>query len=300
MPALLRLGIIGLSAGNGHPYSWSAICNGYDPVAMAQCPFPLIPRYLAQHRFPAEMLPDARVTHIWTQDLMISQQVARAALIPNVVTDLDALSREVDGILLARDDAENHLHFARPFIAAGLPIYIDKPLTLSRSAAVELLGMARFPGQVFSCSALRYALELQMTPEQRARVGAPRLVEGTVPNSWEKYAVHVIEPVLAQWRQSQRAEYTHCTRRGAATEVWISWPGDLSMRFTSTGTAGAPIEITVHGSERSVRLKFRRAFPAFRAALAAFVRGVRERRAVIAPEETLRVVEVVEMGCPAS
>ena len=25
-----RLGLIGMSTGNGHPYSWSAICNGYD------------------------------------------------------------------------------------------------------------------------------------------------------------------------------------------------------------------------------------------------------------------------------
>lgn len=299
-PPLLRLGIVGLSAGNGHPYSWSAICNGYDRTAMAQCPFPGIPRYLAQQRFPAAQLPDARVTHIWTQDPVISQQVARAALIPNVVTDLEVLSREVDGILLARDDAENHLRFAQPFIAAGLPIYIDKPLALSRRAALELLDMARFPGQVFSCSALRYALELQMTTAQHARVGTPRLVEGNVPSDWEKYAVHVIEPVLAQWNPSTQPESVQRTRRGAATEVWISWPGEPNMRFTSTGTAGAPIEITIHGSEGSVRLRFRRAFPAFRAALAAFVRGAREHRAIIAREETLRVVDVIEAGCQAN
>ena len=26
----LSLGLIGVSEGNGHPYSWSAIFNGYD------------------------------------------------------------------------------------------------------------------------------------------------------------------------------------------------------------------------------------------------------------------------------
>ena len=30
----LKLGVIGLSEGNGHPYSWSAIFNGYDSVEM--------------------------------------------------------------------------------------------------------------------------------------------------------------------------------------------------------------------------------------------------------------------------
>ena len=42
----LKLGIIGLSSDNGHPYSWSAIFNGYDPEEMARCPFPGIPEYL--------------------------------------------------------------------------------------------------------------------------------------------------------------------------------------------------------------------------------------------------------------
>src|SRR5690554_2257137 len=42
----IRLGVIGLSDGNGHPYSWSAIVNGYDPVAMQACEFPVIPEYL--------------------------------------------------------------------------------------------------------------------------------------------------------------------------------------------------------------------------------------------------------------
>ena len=27
---MLRIGVIGLSEGNGHPYSWSAIINGFD------------------------------------------------------------------------------------------------------------------------------------------------------------------------------------------------------------------------------------------------------------------------------
>jgi hypothetical protein len=30
MSKKIKLGIIGASKGNGHPYSWSAIFNGYD------------------------------------------------------------------------------------------------------------------------------------------------------------------------------------------------------------------------------------------------------------------------------
>ena len=33
----LRLGVVGLSEGNGHPYSWSAIFNGCDMAYMKDC-----------------------------------------------------------------------------------------------------------------------------------------------------------------------------------------------------------------------------------------------------------------------
>ncbi len=46
-PNDIRLGIIGMTEGNGHPYSWSAIFNQYDREAMTEeCPFPGIPAYL--------------------------------------------------------------------------------------------------------------------------------------------------------------------------------------------------------------------------------------------------------------
>ena len=46
MTSPLRLAMLGMIPGNGHPYSWSAIVNGFDPEAMAACPYPVIPRYL--------------------------------------------------------------------------------------------------------------------------------------------------------------------------------------------------------------------------------------------------------------
>ena len=39
MSTELRIAMLGMIEGNGHPYSWSGIINGYDPIAMAQCPY---------------------------------------------------------------------------------------------------------------------------------------------------------------------------------------------------------------------------------------------------------------------
>ena len=46
-PSAIRLAMLGCTPGNGHPYSWSAMFNGYDREAMTkECPFAGIPVYL--------------------------------------------------------------------------------------------------------------------------------------------------------------------------------------------------------------------------------------------------------------
>ena len=60
---MLKLGIIGLSEGNGHPYSWSAIINGsYAPEIMAECGYPTIPAYLGANKDTLG-IGDTQVTH---------------------------------------------------------------------------------------------------------------------------------------------------------------------------------------------------------------------------------------------
>jgi predicted dehydrogenase len=153
----LRLGIIGLSEDNGHPYSWAAMFNGYDPGAMSACPYPVIPAYLAKQVFPDDAIPGARVTHVWAQDRAVAEHVAAAALIPRIVDRYESMIGEVDAILLARDDAENHLEMSIPFLDAGLPIYIDKPVVLTLENLEALYEHQRYGGQIFSCSAMRFS-----------------------------------------------------------------------------------------------------------------------------------------------
>lgn len=292
----LRLGMIGLSPGNGHPYSWSAIINGYDRRAMASCPFPAIPRYLGRQTFPAAALRGAAVTHIWTQDGSASEHIARAARIPNIVERPDAMIGQVDAVLLARDDAENHREHAAAFLRAGLPIFIDKPLSFTRHEALRLFDLARYPSQIFTCTALRYAREFCMTPRRRARIGRVQFVDAVVPKQWRTYSVHVIEPVLALFPEADRVLQYRRSGAAGVTELTVTWASGLYTRFTSTGTATAPIMITVHGEHASLPLIFRDAFFAFKTALAEFIASAKRRSCAIPRESTLKIVDLIEMG----
>lgn len=296
MRASLRLGVIGLSPGNGHPYSWSAIFNGYDPEAMEQCGFTVIPRYLEKQRFPEDAIADAQVTHVWTQDGALSRHVAEAARIEHVVDRFTDLIGKVDAVLLARDDAATHLAFARPFLEAGIPIYVDKPLALSRAEAEVLIGLQRCPGQLFSCSALRYAPELSLTAAQREAVGPLRCVAATVPKDWDKYAVHVIEPLLQLL--PDRGVLVRSQRWSVADRVTlqVEFATGVEAQVATLGTASAPLSLRVFGTTNWCDLQFTDTFGAFRATLQDFVDGVRARDVRISPAAMLEVVDLIELG----
>ena len=291
----LRLGVIGLSLGNGHPYSWSAIFNGYEPEAMERCGFPVIPRYLEKQNFPECSIKGARVTHVWTQDAALSSRVARAARISYVVDDFRDMVGKVDGVLLARDDADTHLYFARPFLEAGLPIYIDKPLALSRIDAEKILELQRFPGQIFSCSALRYAADMMLSEVARAEVGEIRHVIAASPKDWQKYSMHIIDPMLnLLGYESPEVFQTHSS--GDTTMLTALHPSGVVVNLSTLGDAASPIHMMVVGSQGTCNLQFANTFAAFRAALQEFVRGIKVRDVRTTSKELLSAVSWLEAG----
>jgi hypothetical protein len=293
---MLKLGIIGSSPGNGHPYSWSAIFNGYDPEAMATCPFPVIPQYLAERRFPEDSLQQGRVTHIWTQDPALSAHIAAASRISHVVNRLHDMIGEVDAILLARDDAETHETLATPFLEAGLPVYIDKPLALDRETAGRILARERFPGQLFSCTPLIYAQELALSQADHEALGRIRHVTAMTPKYWDTYAVHIIEPTLRYLGISQSPRRTITIASGDRRMLTATWDDQISASFTTTGSLPSRIEYQLFGERGMQQRVFIDSFSAFRAALKVFCDGIVSRRRMYDPLQLSVVTELIERG----
>ena len=294
----IKLGIIGLSQGNGHPYSWSAICNGYDPEAMASCDFPAIPEYLARQSWPEDQLKGVEVTHIWTQDQTLSQNIAQSSLIANVVDQAEDMIGHIDGLLLARDDAQNHLHFAEPFLRAGLPVYIDKPIALSQKDLDALLSAQQRAGQIFSCSALRFAPELSLSSEIAAKTGPIKLIIGTTPKYWDSYAIHIIDPLLNILGHEASPRYLFSGAIGKDGQMLgLRWPdGGPDVHLMATGSIQTPIQLRILGEHGEVTLTFKDSFGAFKNALAEFLNSIKMGHSTLPMEFNQRAVEIIEMG----
>ena len=296
---MLKLGVIGLSKGNGHPYSWSAICNGYNHTKMLTCGFDVIPQYLSERHWPAARLPNVKVTHVWTQSRDVSENVSQASLIPNIVDDPKEMLKFVDGILLARDDAENHFEYASSYIENGLPIYIDKPIALNIEALNKLYKLQRYEGQIFTCSALRFARELSFEALDLKKVGTIKRINAETPKSWKKYAVHVIEPVLQLLGPKTEflkfVNYSRGSDKGA--EVILEDHNGLVVNFIARGEqTSTPIRITVIGDLGTQELTFSNPFDAFKSALKEFIDGILLKKCNSSYDFNKQVVSIIEMG----
>ena len=292
----LKLGIIGFSEGNGHPYSWSTIFNGYNKLAMEDCGFPVIPRYLEKQKFPEDTIKEAKVTHLWTQDSTLSHHIALATHIPNIVGNPEEMIGEVDGILLARDDSETHYELAAPFLDSGLPIYIDKPICLSIEQLERFYALEKFPGQIFTCSAVRYGHEFKISNDICAKIGKLSHIHATTPKSWEKYGIHVIEPLLTLAGDQGKLQRSQKWAEGNSVIINYKWESGFQATVSALGDAACPLSLRLIGNKGWYDIIFEDAFFAFRAALNDFVTGVIKKDVRTDPDFVRRVVEVIELG----
>lgn len=290
------MGVIGMSEGNGHPYSWSAIFNGFNPAEMAKCPFPLIPDYLSTQRFPEDFLSDkAEVTHIWTQDIESSKQIASASKILRVVERKEDLIGQVDAILLARDDAEYHVEISLPFLKAGLPIFIDKPFALTAKDANTMLDSQVYDSQIFTCSALRFAEELKLSEGEISNLGDIVYVEGSAMKKWETYGIHILEPLVAQLPNRGKLMSVLPVKSSDVHLVTIQWENCMAS-LKMTGKIPAPLSLSFFGRKNSVTRHFKDSFACFRASLSAFIDQRSTGKKSIPDSEILELVSIIEKG----
>ncbi|MFA6175075.1 MAG: Gfo/Idh/MocA family oxidoreductase [Phycisphaerae bacterium] len=191
----IRLGMLGMVDGNWHPYSWSAIFNGYDAGEMANCPFAGIPAYLNKEPKESLKIPGARVTHIWTDDPSDASKVARAALIPHVVNRPEDVIGQVDAVIVATDKGHEHVERSRPFVEAGLPVFVDKPLVDNEADLKTFSDWVVGGAPIMSSSCMRYCKEFQPYRLSTHDLGSIRFASITTPKSWERYGIHALEAV---------------------------------------------------------------------------------------------------------
>ena len=285
----LKLGMIGLSEGNGHPYSWSAIVNGdFDMRYMKDCGYPTIPTYLSANRDTLGV-DFAEVTHIWTQDRAISEHVSKASGVNTVVDRMEDMIGQVDAVLLARDDPENHVAMAKPFIEADVPIFIDKPLAFSRADLdwfTEQVAAGKF---IISSSTLRYSAGIQTHREAVPGLGELQLAVAVGQKDLRKYAVHYLEGMIALLNDPKVVAVRHVSERTGKDVFYLEFEtGMLGIVGVFTNIAGG--ELNVYGSKGSLSVSRGGAYTSFRSQLVETIHSFRVGKSRLPFEKTWNVI----------
>ena len=86
-----------------------------------------------------------------------------------IVDSIDELLKKVDVVFLESVDGRPHLEQARPVIAAGKPLFIDKPMAASLADGIEIFRLAKEKNvPCFSASSLRFASGFQAARSGKA------------------------------------------------------------------------------------------------------------------------------------
>jgi len=287
--------MLGMIEGNGHPYSWSAIVNGYNPDEMAKCPFPVIPQYLAEVPSNTMHILGAHVTHVWTDNPEDAPKIAAASKIENVVAKPEDVIGQVDAVIIGTDDGHEHVRRSRAFFEAGLPVFVDKPL------AINVLDLNQFirwfnEGKVYlSSSNMRYAPETKLILRQKATLGELRWITSCTCKTWERYAIHALEaiwPILGPGFLGVRTE----SRQGSDVGFLTHRSGtqiNLGVFYDAVGSYGT---LHVFGTKGNLSVTCWDTYTAFRNQLVAFVEMLRTGERPYPLSETIELMAVIIAG----
>ena len=297
MKKKINIGLIGYSDGNGHPFSWSAIVNGFNQKYLNKCPFPIIRDYLSEEKNKYEKFSEVNISHIWTQNNLYSKLISDFAYIPNIVENYYDMVDNVDAVMLARDDFENHLYYSLPFIEAGVPIYIDKPIANSVDELENILSKQIYKGQIFSHSALRYAKEFNFDRKYLSNFGMINEVIAKAPKDWSHYSIHIIEPVVHAFGLNSNFKLISREPFGKKGKILnLKWDNIPSVKFITTGEIDSSISIEIIGTNKSKKIIFQDTYNAFKSCIIDFISGIGNKSDTYSEEELSLYVKVIESG----
>lgn len=123
-----------------------------------------------------------------------------------VMDSYDEAVGKVDGVVITARHGDSHYKFAKPYIASGVPMFIDKPIAVTEEDATEFKAILKDKGiKVTGGSSLRHAFGVQALKLAEQLQNGGKAVGGVVraPLSIDNphggfffYSQHLVEMVL--------------------------------------------------------------------------------------------------------
>ncbi|MBC7330040.1 Gfo/Idh/MocA family oxidoreductase [bacterium] len=281
---MLKIGMVG-GAKAWHARSFSEMFNGYDEDLARKHNFPLY----------KTKLEGARVTHIWDPDRESAELIAKICGIENVVEDMEEMIGGIDGVIIADDTTMKHQRRAIPFLKAGLPTFVDKPLSPSIEEAEEIINLAReYKAPFMSCSALRYAKEVEEFLAKKEEIGEILTGNSICSGDLIFYGIHAMEQLYVCIGQGIKSVQN--VGEEGKDIVIITKEDGRKFVLTVYKEISYLFQMNLYGTKgwREVRVEDSDYF--YSNMLRAFLRMVETKEPPFPPEETLEIIKTLVLA----
>jgi len=232
---------------------------------------------------------------VWAQTPELGDQIAKTAGIAHVATEMTDMIGKVDGILLLRDDPENHRKMAQPFIDAGVPIFVDKPLcstTEDLGYFKDEISKGKF---IMSCSSMRYAGECRAVKTEIKSYGELKLITAVGKKDWLKYGVHMLEAIFYLVDDIAPVSVTNAGREGKDIVI-IEFENGLQAVVHLYMDVAPTFQISVFGKDKWKLIEIKNSYAMFRDNIIEVIRSLQEGKPRLEFWKTEQIMKVVIAG----
>ena len=292
----IKLAMLGMTEGNGHPYSWSIIINGrYNAEALAKCPYAAIIDYISKQPKNTLGIQDVEVSHVWTDNPEDAKLVAKVAEIENIVEDPKDVIGHVDAVLVATDIGSEHVERCRPFVEANVPIFVDKPLCDNFSDLKIFQQWIDEKKPIISSSAMRYCKEYEPYHQSTYELGDLRYINVTMAKSWEKYGIHALETLYPIVGPGFTSIQNLGDKNRNIVHLYHSKGIDINIANIHDMLGGFGL-VSLVGTKSGIQIKSNDTFYAFKKQLESYVHYLRTGVKPVPWEETKELMKLVAAG----
>ncbi|MBQ8552520.1 MAG: Gfo/Idh/MocA family oxidoreductase [Clostridia bacterium] len=88
--------------------------------------------------YKQKLVDDVEFVGVYSDEVEAMQKLHDEFGVP-MMERYDELVGKIDGLIVTARHGDNHYKYAKPYIESGIPMFIDKPITITESEAVEFM-----------------------------------------------------------------------------------------------------------------------------------------------------------------